>query len=268
VSTRVQNLAFPGYRARMTLMIAISLGSFAWLCLLPPVPLGARYHVFADNRTQFGVPNCLDVFSNIPFVFVGLWGTLWLFRGPTDGAFQTRLERLVYLVFFLGVGLTGLGSFWYHLRPNNERLPFDLLPMTCAFMAILTSVVIERIGVSFGKLLFIPLLCLGCSSVGYWYFTEARGHGDYRFYLFVQFFPPILIGLMILLFPPAYTGMKYLVTAFLLFVTAKLFEFFDARIYQAGHLVSGHSLKHITAAIACYSLLVMLQRRRAIAVLR
>jgi hypothetical protein len=196
-------------------------------------------------------------------MLVGLWGTLWLCRGASAGAFRTRLEKTVYLVFFLGVALTGVGSFWYHLNPTNQRLPFDLLPMTCAFMAILTSVAIERIGGRFGRSLFITLLLLGCSSVGYWYVTAARGHGDYRFYLFVQFFPPILIGLMIVLFPSSYTGMKYLVTAFLLFVIAKIFESFDAQIYQAGHIVSGHALKHITAGVACYSILLMLQRRSA-----
>jgi hypothetical protein len=267
VNTREQNFKSYDRRTSLTLVVAISLVAFICLCLLPPVPLGPRYHIFADNRTQLGIPNCLDVLSNIPFILVGLWGTLWLYRASTTGAFQTRLEKAVFLVFFLSVALTGVGSFWYHLRPDNARLPFDLLPMTCAFMAILTSVAIERIGVNFGKFLFLPLLFLGCSSVGYWYITEARGHGDYRFYLFVQFFPPILIGLVILLLPPSYTGMKYLVIAFLLFVTAKLFELFDDQIYQAGHLVSGHALKHITAAIACYSLLVMLQRRRTIAAL-
>jgi hypothetical protein len=254
-------------RTRATLVVAVSLISLFCLCLLPPIPLGPRYHIFADNRAQLGIPNCLDVLSNIPFMLIGLWGTLWLGSGSSATAFQTRLEKTVYLTFFLGVAFTGVGSFWYHLSPNNERLPFDLLPMTCAFMAILTSVVIERIGVRFGKSVFIPLLLLGCSSVGYWYATEARGHGDYRFYLFVQFFPPLLIGLMIVLFPPSYTGMKYLVVAFLLFVIAKLFELFDGQIYQAGHVVSGHALKHITAGLACYSILLMLQRRRATTVL-
>lgn len=252
-----------GSRTRALLIVAVSLISFLCLWLVPPIPLGPRYHIFADDRTQLGIPNCLDVLSNIPFMLVGIWGTLWLFRGPSATAFQTRLERIVYLIFFLGVAFTGVGSFWYHLNPNNQRLPFDLLPMTFAFMAMLTSIAIERIGLRFGRTLLIPLLLLGASSVGYWYVTEARGHGDYRFYLFVQFFPPLLIGLMIALFPPAYTGMKYLVIAFLLFVLAKLLELFDGEIYQAIHIVSGHALKHITAGLACYVILLMLERRHA-----
>jgi hypothetical protein len=263
---RINKLTF-GSRTRATLVVAVSLITFLCLWLVPPVPLGPRYHVFADDRTQLGIPNCLDVLSNIPFMLVGLWGALWLFRRSSGTAFQTRLEKAVYLIFFLGVAFTGVGSFWYHLNPNNQRLPFDLLPMTFAFMAMLTSIAIERIGVRFGRTLLIPLLLLGASSVGYWYVTEARGHGDYRFYLFVQFFPPVLIGLMIVLFPPSYTGMKYLLVAFLLFVLAKLLELFDSEIYQTIHMVSGHALKHVTAAVACYVILLMLERRHAARVL-
>jgi hypothetical protein len=266
---RINELSFGslGHRTRAALVVAVSFISFFFLWLSQPVPLGPSYHIFADNRTQLGIPNCLNVLSNIPFMLVGFWGTLWLFRSSSATAFQTRLEKAVYLIFFLGVAFTGVGSFWYHLNPNNERLPFDLLPMTCAFMAMLTSVAIERVGVRFGRALLIPLLLLGASSVGYWYVTEARGHGDYRFYLFVQFFPPLLIGLMIVLFPPSYTGMKYLVMAFLLFVLAKVLELFDGEIYQVVHIVSGHALKHVTAGLACYLILLMLERRHATRVL-
>jgi hypothetical protein len=263
---RTNELTF-GSRTRATLIVFVSLISFFCLLLTPPVPLGPRYHIFADNRTQLGIPNCLNVLSNIPFMLVGLWGTLWLFGRSSATAFQTRLEKAVYLIFFLGVAFTGVGSFWYHLNPNSQRLPFDLLPMTFAFMAMLTSIAIERIGIRFGRTLLIPLLLLGASSVGYWYVTQTRGHGDYRFYLFVQFFPPLLIGLMIVLFPPSYTGMKYLVMAFLLFVLAKLLELLDGEIYQAIHIVSGHALKHITAGLACYVILLMLERRHATRVL-
>ncbi len=80
----------------------------------------------------------------------------------------------------------------------------------------------------------------------------------------VQFFPPLLIGTMIVLFPPTYTGTKYLVAAFVLFVIAKILEICDDQIYRSGLIVSGHALKHVTAAVACYPILLMLQRRHPI----
>jgi hypothetical protein len=233
------------------------------LWLTPRVPLGAGYHEFADKRTMLGAPNCLDVLSNVPFIIVGGWGLLWLLRRSTKKAFVMPGERVPYLVFFSGVALTGLGSAWYHLSPDNSRLAWDLLPMACCFMSIVAIVIIERISVRAGLWLFAPLLVLGTASVAYWSYTEARGLGDYRFYLFVQFFSPVLVAAVILLFPPRYTRTDYLAMAFGFFIMAKLFERFDRRIYLFAH-VSGHSLKHITAALSCYWILRMLRRRQAV----
>jgi hypothetical protein len=48
-------------------------------------------------------------------------------------------------------------------------------------------------------------------------------------------------------------------------VAAKLFEEYDGPIFGAGRVVSGHSLKHVTAAVSCYFILRMLQVRHAVA---
>ena len=78
----------------------------------------------------------------------------------------------------------------------------------------------------------------------------------------MQFFSPVVLALIIGLFPRRYTGMNYLVLAFACYVAAKLFELLDGPIYGAGHVVSGHSLKHVTAGVACWWILRMLQARR------
>jgi hypothetical protein len=251
-------------RRRLALIIAVSLLSVTVLCFLPPIPLGPGYHDFTDKRIFLRIPNYLDVLSNIPFMVVGLWGLLWLLRRSSKPSFAIQQERIPYFVFFAGVALTGAGSFWYHMAPGNSRLPWDLMPMTCSFLSILASIIMERISVKAGLRVLLPLLVFGVASVAYWYLTERQGHGDYRFYLFVQFFPPLLIALIIALFPARYTGTRYLVVAFIFFVLAKLFELFDKQIYLFTHMISGHSLKHITAGAACYWILRMLQKRRAL----
>ena len=251
-------------QTRLGLTIALSLLSLVALWFVPRIPLRPDYHDFADQRLILGMANFFDVLSNIPFVIVGIAGLLWLSRRSSDRAFIERRERLPYYVFFAGVALTGLGSSWYHLAPGNGRLSWDLLPMTCSFVSIVVAVIDERIGVNAGLRMFIPLLALGMASVVYWYLTEMQGRGDYRFYMYVQFFPPILLTTIILLFPPRYTGTKYLAIAFIFFVAAKLFELFDKQIYSAAGFVSGHSLKHLTAAFSCYWILRMLQRRRPV----
>ena len=249
---------------RLGLTIALALLSLIALGFVPPLPLGPGYHEFADGRSIFGIPNCFDVVSNLPFVLVGILGLWWLSRRSSDRSFLEARERLPYFVFFAGVALTGLGSSWYHLAPCNSRLSWDLLPMACAFVSIVVALIDERISVTAGLRMFLPLLALGMASVLYWYVTEMHGHGDYRFYLYVQFFSPIMLTAIIILFPSRYTGIKYLAIAFVFFVAAKLFELFDQQIYAATGFISGHSLKHLTAGVSCYWILLMLQRRRPI----
>ena len=230
---------------------------------MPRIPLGAGYHNFADTQTMFGLPHALDVLSNLPFFVVGVWGIFWLLGESSRLSFVDKRERIPYLVFFTGVALTGIGSFWYHLSPSNSRLPWDLLPMTCAFVSLVVAVFMERVNATVGLVCLTPLLLLGIAGVAEWYFSEAQGRGNYKFYLFVQFFSPVVLALIVGLFPPRYSGIGYMAMAFGLFVAAKLFEYFDRQIYLSGKIVSGHSLKHVTAAVSCYLILRMLQVRHA-----
>lgn len=223
----------------------------------PRLPIGPHYHEFADRRAFWGIPNTFDVLSNIPFCIVGIWALQWLLGRGSRYAFVDKRERIPWLIFFAGVLLTGFGSLWYHLAPSDGRLPWDLLPMTCSFLSIVAALAMERISARGGLVALGPLLLLGMSSVAYWKLT-----GDYKFYLTVQFFSPVVLALIIVLFSRRYTGMTYLSMAFGCYVAAKLFEIFDGEIYRAGHVVSGHSLKHVTAAVACWWILRMLQARR------
>jgi hypothetical protein len=249
-------------RARFALIAGICLVAVCALILTPRTPLGLGYHDFADRRTMVGVPNALDVLSNIPFFIVGAWGLLWLIGKSSRSSFLDARERVPYLIFFAGVMLTGIGSFWYHMSPSDGRLPWDLLPMTLSFISMVVSAFMERVSLRGGLLLLGPMLLVGMSTVVYWYISSSLGYGDYKYYLFVQFFSPVVLALIIGLFPPRYTGMTYLVVAFGFFVAAKIFEVYDYSIYRhLGHAVSGHSLKHVTAAVACYWILKMLWHR-------
>jgi hypothetical protein len=252
-------------QTRLGVIFGVCTIALVALIFVPRIPLGAGYHEFADNRTTLGLPNALDVLSNIPFFIVGLWGLLWLLGKSSQSSFIDERERIPYLVFFLGVALTGVGSFWYHLAPSNSRLPWDLLPMTCSFVSMVVALTMERVDVKLGSVCLIPLLLLGIASVAYWYVSEEQGHGNYKFYLFVQVFSPVVLAFIVGLFPPRYSGMSYLIAAFSLFIAAKLFESFDRRIYSWSGIVSGHSLKHVTAGISCYLVLRMLQVRHIIA---
>jgi hypothetical protein len=236
----------------------------------PRIPQDPAYHNFADHRRWFGIPNCLDVVSNVPFLIVGLSGLLFLLGAESDpqgGRFSDPREKLPYAVFFAGVALTSLGSAYYHWNPTNERLMWDRLPMAIAFMSILAACVVERVGVKVGLVLLAPLAAYGAGSVIAWHVTELRGAGDLRAYLLAQFLPPVLILMMMAMFPSRYTRGSDLLAAIGLYILAKLLESFDRPIFSVGHIVSGHTLKHLAAAVSAYWVLRML-RLRSVAVKR
>jgi hypothetical protein len=252
-------------RARLGIVLGVSLILAAVVCFLPSVPLGANYHIFADKSPVFSISNGLDVLSNIPFVLVGIWGIAFVLRGNNHTSFLESRERMPFFIFFVGVMLTGVGSAYYHAAPGNFRLIWDLLPMTLAFVSLTDATIVERISTNAGLRLLLPLLALGAASVIYWYHGESQGHGDLRFYLFIQFFSPLAIAMMVVLFPPRYTRTMDLFIAFVLFVVAKLCELLDNQIYSLGGVVSGHTLKHLVAALSSFWILRMLRLRRAAA---
>ncbi len=227
--------------------------------LLPPIPQPLTYHNFADHRVWLGIPNFGDVVSNLPFAIVGLCGLIVLFT-PGKTKFLDARERWLYLVMFASLILTALGSAYYHLAPDNARLVWDRLPIMIVFMALLAAVIAERVTVNAGLALFPVLEILGVASVLYWRWSELRGHGDLRFYAAVQVYA-ILILLLALLLPPRYTRGSDFAVVVGLYVLAKVLEESDPQVFALGHVVSGHTLKHLAAATAGYWVLRMLRRR-------
>jgi hypothetical protein len=248
---------------RLVILLTLALASFGGLCFQQRIPLGVDYHAFADQRAFVGIPRALDVLSNVLFLIVGAAGLKFLFEPASRSTFLEKQERLPYLLFFAGVALTGLGSAYYHLAPGDSRLPWDLLPMTLSFTSLFAATIMERVSVRAGLSLFPALVILGAASVEFWEFGQLRGQGDYRFYLFTQYFAVIAIAAMIILFPPRYTHTLDLFLAFVFYALAKIFELLDQQIYSLGRIASGHTLKHLSAGVACYWVLRMLKMRRA-----
>ena len=224
--------------------------SLAALLLVPPVPQSQIYHDFADQRTLYGIPNFWNVVSNLPFMLVGALGL----------ANANVRRELSASVFFFGVLLTGFSSSYYHWQPNDWGLFWDRLPMSVAFMAILANVVEERIDERVGKLLLWPLVALGVASLLLWLRTD-----DLRLYGWVQFFPCMVLPLAFVLFAPRYNGTGYWFAAAGFYLVAKLLEHFDAAIYAALSVMSGHPLKHVAAACACCAIYLAFRTRQPVA---
>ena len=223
--------------------------------------------MFADQRSFLGIPNFGDVVSNVPFAIFGLLGLIFLLRSSSEQLsehFLDKRERWFYLIIFSGLVLTAFGSSYYHLEPSNSRLVWDRLPMTVVFMSLVAALIAERIDLRIGLWLLPVLLLIGVSSVFQWYISELRGVGDLRFYATVQTYS-VLFLFMALLFPPRYTFGSDLAIVAGFYVLAKVLESLDKPIFRLGQIVSGHTLKHLAAALAGYWILRMIKRRRPIA---
>lgn len=244
--------------AKSSLLVGMVFVALVLVLLLEPIPQPLSYHQFADRRSFAGIPNLLDVMSNLPFLLVGLGGLGQLAAGRlhADVALRPAIA-----VFFLGIFLTACGSAFYHLRPDNASLFWDRLPMTLAFMGLVALVLGEYVAVDLGRWMLWPLLVVGVGSVLWWQYTEQLGQGDLRFYGLVQFLPIVLLPLVLLCYRPHWSrGADYwMVGAW--YLAAKLLEFFDRPVFNLTGVVSGHTLKHLAAAIASWQLLRMLRLR-------
>jgi hypothetical protein len=243
-------MAFAGAKSinPLLLLALLTATTLAALLLVPPVPQDQAYHVFADQRRLFGIPNFWNVVSNLPFLFVGGWG-LARFR-----------DTPAMLVLSLGFFLTGIGSAYYHWDPRDGTLLWDRLPMTLSFAAIFALVVDDRIGARTGVAVLWPMLAIGVSSLLVWLWID-----DLRLYFWAQFYPALALLILMILYPAKYSHARYWLFAAGLYALAKCFEFADRAVYSLGHIVSGHTLKHLFAATACFVVLRYLRIRRGIA---
>jgi ceramidase len=231
--------------ALLALGVIAAAGAFA----LPRIPQDPAYHAFADERDVLGIPNALNVLSNLPLVVVGIIGLAAVAR------VRAGWERAAFRVLFASLTLTGVGSAYYHAAPTTATLFWDRLPMAAAFMALFALTLGERVSPRSGPWLLPIAIMVGVASVVVWRLGESAGAGDLRFYGLVQCLPAVLIPLALVLFPAHGLRTSALLAAIGWYAVAKLCEALDRPIFAVGGIVSGHTLKHLAAAMAAAWLL-------------
>jgi len=245
-----------GYAA----ILLISIAAIVGISMVEPIAQDPVYHQFSDQRAILGIPNFWNVVSNLPFLIVGMMG---LYSLGHSGRIKFISEiKSAYVLFFVGVVLVNFGSGYYHLWPGNETLVWDRLPMTFAFMAVFAVIIGEFASLKTSKFALWPLVIFGVFSVLYWHFTEYSGHGDLRLYVLVQFLPMLLIPLLLLLFKPRFTNTGGYWAMLAAYVLAKVFEYFDEAVFNSLGFISGHSLKHIVAALGVFLILWTYKKRQ------
>lgn len=236
---------------RDSLMASIVVISFVCLFFLKPIPQDLAYHLFADNRKILGISNFFDVVSNLPFFFVGLFGSLTIIKHWGIS------QSWSWLILFVAVLLVSLGSAYYHLSPENKTLTWDRLPMAVAFMALFVIVLTDYVNNRLEKWLLLPMCLLGVFSVIYWHLTD-----DLRIYAWVQFVSMALLLIIIFVYKPTNLRNSYLVFAFFFYMLSKIAEYFDRQFFElCAQILSGHTIKHLLAAIATFCFYLLLKHR-------
>ena len=239
---------------RGILLISIIVISFVLMMNIQPISQDLSYHDFADSRQFSGVPNLLNVISNVPFLLFGIMGIFYCKRIREVEAYWS------WLTLFSGVTLVTVGSGYYHLNPGNETLVWDRLPIAIAFMGLYIAVLSEFVNPKIQRQFLVPSILLGFLSVLIWHLTD-----DLRFYLWVQFFPILSMPIVLVLYKGRYTHVRFLLYALIFYLFAKMFEFYDREIFSfLSEQLSGHTLKHIFASLSILSLYLMLQKRETI----
>ncbi|RZI92262.1 MAG: hypothetical protein EOP78_14070 [Variovorax sp.] len=248
-------------RERVLLAAFVLFLGVALFC--PPITgVQAGASLFADDRAWHHLPNAMDVLSNLPFLAVGAWGLRWLHwldrsqQRVASGAGEPPVNTLdCAWLFFAGLIACAAGSVFYHLQPDVPRLAADRAGMAIAFAGLIGCAVCERVSQRAGWTAAWATLAGGLLAVAVWHET-----GNVAPWAVVQFGGMGLV-LALALARPMHdaVGLK-LGWVIFFYALAKLFELGDHAIYEATqHLVSGHSLKHLTAALAGLPVLHALQ---------
>jgi hypothetical protein len=263
--TRILNTKIPNPSPSLGWVSVVSLLVVIVAVLLPPLPQPAEYHQFADQRSFFGISRFNDVMSNLAFLSSGAAGLVFLWqvcRTPASVQFQHRRESLPYWVLFLSVVLVTFGSIYYHWTPDTDHLLWDRLPIATGIGALLAATITERIDPKLGLRSLPLLVVLGIFSVLYWYWSERQGTGNLNFYIAMQSYSILLIVWLSLRFPSRYTHGDGIYPVVALYALAKVFELLDGQIFVwTQSCISGHTLKHLTAAYAAYRIVQLLHKR-------
>ncbi|MET3439421.1 hypothetical protein ABIC94_000166 [Variovorax paradoxus] len=249
--------------------------TFALLALValfgPVLPAAdvAIASVFADDRSWHGLPNAMDVLSNLPFLLIGAWGLYRLNR--IDRAHQQALAQFPLAppasdppdntldcawLFFAGLIATAAGSAFYHLMPDAPRLAADRAGMAVAFAGLIGIAVCERVSQRAGWPAAWFVLTAGLLAA-----EVVQETGNVLPWAIVQFGGMALVLTLALATPMrGAVGLK-LGWVIFFYAVAKAFELADHQVYEAsGHMISGHSLKHLVAALAGLPVLVALRK--------
>ncbi len=175
------------------------------------------FHHYPDSRIAL-------VLSNAPFLLVAALarGAPWFLR--------------------IAVAAIAIGSGAYHASPGDTLLALDWAPIALTLMLLAATVVDLRIA-----FVLAPALALG--SVAFWLATGGTEHGGNMAPYVVMQASGVFVPPLIALIAPSRVRAPWLLAGVACFALARAAAAYDRELLEAIGL-SGHSIKHIIAALA------------------
>ena len=91
-------------KPRLSLLGLFTITAVAIAAFMDPVAQSQSYHNFGDTRPFSGIPNFLNVISNLPFVIIGIYGLTLVAKAKPPRSFA-----IMYSILFAGIIFTGFG---------------------------------------------------------------------------------------------------------------------------------------------------------------
>lgn len=241
------------------ILLILVMGLIALSVFFPLITHTTPLDGFADQRTWWGIPCAMDVLSNVPFALAGLLGLGFMLGGPLHCKSKPqRAQQILAALFFGGLLITSVASSWYHLNPVASGLVLDRLGMTVAFAGVVGLAAAERCSARAGLGLSLLILMLAPVAVGVAFFSSnvvpwaALQFGGMALVLWFASLKPT----------PGAMHIRW-IWVIAIYACAKLLELGDHTVWQWTHgMVSGHSLKHMVAALAAWPVIQAMQQTR------
>lgn len=248
---------------KTTIIFIITLISASILMHIEYMPDVYSIHNYIDKRSIHNINYFFHVITSIPYAVVGITGIYIIFINRNDNnIFHHTNETIIWYVFYLATILTTIGSIYYHLAPNNERIIWDHIPgiimLSCLFSYIIFNATTNKLSI-----ISLPItITIGTTIIILWGSGLSSGSGNMLYYISFQVLIIMMMILITKMFENFYEGKKYIFWIIVWYILSIIFKWFDAVLYIVlSRTISGHSLHHLALAISMYYVMIYILRR-------
>lgn len=247
-------------RCALLMLAATGMATLAGLLAWGPVTLQPEAMRYADSRGWLGIPNAMNVLSNLPVLVVGAWG--W--HSTSRSTWPAHLIR-PWRAFHATVMVAGALSATYHASPNVPLFLLSQAALAAAFTLLCCGALAERVDARMGSqrtvtLAMVVVAVMTCHMIVAAWVTDEL---DLRPVLCLQLLPVLLIPAGAMSLSGSVTRLSDWLLMLAAYALARLFEHADQAVFDAtGGWLGGHALLHLCLALAAACLAYRAQSLR------